>query len=138
MPALPVTEAAQALGIRPGTLLRWTREGAPVVQRGRRGRGCALLIDVEAVRRWRGADERDALLLALAQALPEVLAGAVEHAHQMTDGPHKRASAGVLAGAWYLAATAVLDRLREQCAAVPEVRTIPAPIERLRKIGNNV
>lgn len=135
---IPVTEAAQVLGIRPGTLARWVREGCPVVQRGRRGRGCALLIDPEAVRRWRGATAVDAVLLELAGALPEVLAAAAENAHRLTDGPHKVAAAGVLAGAWYLMACAGVDLLRQRCPSVPEVRAIPAPVARLQKIAKGL
>lgn len=136
--ALTVTEAARALGIKPGTLARWVRDGAPVVQRGRRGRGCALLVDLDAVRRWRGADERDALILELAQALPEVLACAVAEAHRLTDGPHKTAAAGVLAGCWYLSATAVLDLLRKRCASVAEIEALPEQVQRLQKIAKSV
>ena len=139
MPALPVTEAARELGIRPGTLRRWVAEGCPIVQRGRRGRGCALLVDVDAVRRWRGADQRDALILSLAQALPGVLAGTAEEASRLTEGPHKHAVAGALAGAWYLGASAVLDCLRAHCPAVPEVkRPLPETIERLQKIAKSL
>jgi hypothetical protein len=134
--ALAVTEAASALGVRPGTLMRWVREGAPVVQRGRRGRGCALLVDPAAVRRWRGADARDALVLELAQVVPEILAAATEEALRSTEGPHKRALAGCMAAGWYLGSSAVLDHLRAIVATVPEVTApLPEPIERLRKIA---
>lgn len=137
--ALPIPEAARELGVKPGTLRRWVAEGCPIVQRGRRGRGCALLLDPDAVRRWRGADQRDALILEIAQALPEVLAGAADQASRLTEGPHKRAVAGALAGAWYLGASAVLDHLRTLCPAVPEVtRPLPESIERLQKIAKSL
>jgi hypothetical protein len=116
--------------------MRWVREGAPVVQRGRRGRGCALLVDPAAVRRWRGADARDAVVMALAQVVPEILATATQDALQRTEGPHKRALAGCMVAAWYLGASAVLDHLRGIVAEVPEVTApLPEPIERLRKIA---
>ena len=138
MAGIPIPEAARVLGIRPGTLARWVKQGAPCVQRGRRGRGHALLVDVEQVLQWRGAAAADALVLELATALPEVLAGAAAEAHRLTDGPCKTAAAGVLAGCWYLSATAVLDLLRQRCPSVGEVRSLPEEIERLQKIGKNV
>lgn len=56
MTALPLEQAAHELGVKPRTLQRWTREGCPVAQRGRRGRGHAALIDPDAVRQWRDAN----------------------------------------------------------------------------------
>lgn len=137
MTAQSIVEAAQALGVRPGTLKRWCRQGAPVVQRGRRGRGCALLVDPAAVRQWLGADARDALLLELANELPYAMADAAIEALRLVEGPHKRSTAGVLAGTWYLSAAAVLDLLRDRCPSIPEIGAIPEPIERLRKIARN-
>ncbi len=135
---MTIDAAAQALGVRSGTVRRWVREGCPTVCPGRRGRGHALLVDVEAVRTWRGADVGDALVLELAAALPEVLAGAAAEAHRLTDGPCKTAAAGVLAGAWYLSVSAALDLLRQRCASVGEVRSLPEQIQRLQKIGKSV
>lgn len=140
MTALPVTEAASELGVKPGTLRRWVAEGCPIVQRGRRGRGCALLIDPDAVRRWRGADQRDALILEIAQALPEVLAGAADGLFKLIEGdPAKRRMAGLLAAGWEVGASAVLDRLREHCPSVPGLADQhPDAIQRLQKIAKSL
>jgi len=135
--ALPVLTAAAELGVPPGTLRRWVREGAPVVFRGRRGRGQALLVDPEAVRRWRVAGEREQIALELAGQVPEILAKAAADSLQLAQGLDKARLAGVLAGSWYLSASAVLDHLRAICPAVPfaEAMPMPAEIERLRKIA---
>jgi len=42
--ALPVDQAAAALGVPCDTLRRWLREGCPAVTRGRRGRGPAQAV----------------------------------------------------------------------------------------------
>src|SRR5690554_4975468 len=79
MSAAPVHEAAQALGVRPGTLRRWLRDGCPVARRGGRGRGRATLVDVCEVARWRDARERspcEAVLIGLAADVPEIVADA--------------------------------------------------------------
>lgn len=133
--ALAVDDAARELGVRPGTLRRWVREGCPIVQRGRRGRGLALVVDVNAVRQWREANERDAVALELAGIVPEVLAGAVHEAWRMSEGIDKRRLAGVLSAAWYVAATSLLDHLRDGCTSVPEIVSLPEPVERLKQIA---
>lgn len=137
--AVPIHEAARQLGVRPGTVARWVSEGCPVVQRGRRGRGCALLLDVDQVRRWTGADARDAAILELAAAAPELLANSMLQALQQAEGIDKRKLANVLCGAWYVAACSLLDHLRARCPSVPEINgPLPEPVERLRKIGKSV
>ncbi len=137
MTALPIAEAARVLGVPPGTLRRWCREQRfPVAQVGRRGRGCALLVDPDVVRRWQGADVSDALILELAQAIPEIAAAATEKAfNSIQNEPAKRRVAGYFTVAWFESCTAVQDSLRERCASVPEVRAIPEAIKRLQKIA---
>lgn len=137
MSALPIAEAARVLGVPPGTLRRWCREKRfPVAQVGRRGRGCALLVDPDVVRNWRGADEHDALILELAQGIPEMVAVATEKAfNSIQNEPAKRRMAGPFTVGWFECCTAVLDSLRERCASVPEVRAIPEAIKRLQKIA---
>ncbi len=78
---MPVTEAAKELGERPGTVRRWVREGCPCTSPGRRGRGHALTVDIEAVRQWREARERKdsgraALIVELRAAIPGIVADA--------------------------------------------------------------
>src|SRR5690606_32463639 len=85
MTALPIPAAAAQLGVSTPTLKRWLRQGAPVARRGRRGRGCRTLIDPEAIRAWRRAQDADhaqveAVLRALAGRIPELLADAAEEA----------------------------------------------------------
>jgi len=133
--ALPIAEAARELRVRPGTLRRWIRQGAPVAQRGCRGRGHALLVDVSAVKAWHGADARDGALLQIAAAIPEILAATTIQTLQDAQGVDKRKLAGILAASWYLSATATLDRLRELCAGIPEISSLPESIARLKKIA---
>lgn len=137
MSALPIAEAARVLGVPPGTLRRWCREGCPHVP-GRRGRGCALLVDPDVVRRWQGADVSDALILELAQVIPEMVAVATEKAfNSIQNEPAKRRMAGYFAVVWFEGCTAVHDTLREHCASVPEVRSFPEAIKRLQKIAKS-
>src|SRR5690606_31797540 len=132
---LPIVDAASALSVPAGTLRRWIREGCPHVP-GRRGRGCATLVDVQAVKQWRQANDRDALLQELAAALPDVLAAASVESWRLAEGIDKRKLAGITAATWYVCTSAVLDHLREQCPAVPELARLPDEIERLRKIAH--
>jgi hypothetical protein len=132
---LPLSDAARVLGVAPSTLRRWVREGAPVLRRGRRGRGHSLLLDPGAVQQWRGAGELQAFVATLASEIPHLLADAMADAHRQVEGADKRRAAGLMAASWYRCATAVLDRLREQQDDVPELTQIPEPIERLQKIA---
>ncbi|MGK2926494.1 MAG: hypothetical protein ACSLE2_12835 [Lysobacterales bacterium] len=134
-----VPEAATALGVHPATLRRWLRAGAPQARRGRRGRGGGALVDLAALRAWRvgrrepcEAGVARADLVILAGELPEMMATAVHDAWRNTSGPWKRELAGVMAGAWFEATSALLDRLRADCPAVPELQAIPERIEYLR------
>jgi len=77
MTPLPIPDAARVLGIRHGTLARWLREGCPVAARGRRGRGCATLVDPAAVREWREAGAVEpSLREELRRAIPQTIADA--------------------------------------------------------------
>lgn len=132
---LPIHEAAQALGLSPGQLRRLVAAGAPCARHGQRGRGHVALIDPQAVRVWSGANARDALVMELSGVLPAILADALSRAHQLTDGPHKRAVAGSLVGTWILANGSLMDHLRDRCPSVPEASNeLPEQVERLKKI----
>lgn len=138
MTALPMAEAAVALGVSTVTLRRWLRDGCPVARRGRRGRGCATLIDIAAARVWRHGNagaSTDRLVLEMAGDVPVLLAGAAFESWRLSSGVDKRRLAAMLAGTWYLSATAVLDHLRERCPAVPELTALPEEIERLKKLS---
>ncbi len=135
MTALPVDAAARALGVPPGTLRRWIRQGCPQAQRGRRGRGHAQLVDPDHVRQWRAADPRAAAILAVAAAFPEIFADALVAAWQRSEGIDKRRLAGLMAATWYSTSTTLLDYMRKECPAVPDVSALPEPIERLRNIA---
>lgn len=134
MTGLPLHDAARALGIRPGTLRRWIRQGCPA-QRGRRGRGNSTLVNPESVRQWREADPVGVAILEIADALPETLAGAIAQSHRLAQGIDKRQLAGILAATWVMVTTAALDHLRDLNPYVPEIETLPDEIERLRKIN---
>jgi hypothetical protein len=131
---LPIPEAAVRLNVAPGTLRRWVREGAPVALRGARGRGRLTLVDVRAVTAWRHQKTAEDVLRVLAGELPALLADAVFETFTMVEGPTKRHAAGVLAGAWYVATTAAIDRIRLEVPdlAMPQVQ--PEKIARLRSI----
>jgi len=133
--ALPVNQAAAALGVPCGTLRRWLREGCPAVTRGRRGRGQAALVDPAQVLQWREAGERDRIYLELAGAVPAVIAHAACESMRMAGGIDKRRLAGVQAATWYVATNAVLDHLRERCPSVPELADVPEEIQQLQKIA---
>lgn len=131
---LTLPAAAADLGVSTPTLRRWLRQGAPVSRRGHRGRGRAALVDPAAIRAWRNPTTTGIDARVLAAVLPERIAQVLAEAHRQIDGPHKRAAAGVIAGAWYCATVAVLDELREHDHEVAELDAIPEVIERLRKI----
>jgi hypothetical protein len=135
MSAVTIRDAARALGVSAPTVRRWLRDGAPVLRRGGRGRGRVALLDVDALAAWRrmrdGGTAHDALVV-LAAEIPELVADAMHEAFVLVDGPHKRACAGALAGAGYLAIVALLDRMRRDDQRVPEVTTLPAKIDQLR------
>lgn len=133
--ALPLAQAARALNVPTGRLRRWVREGCPVAARGGRGRGNPLLVDPAKVLEWREANDRDQTILEVAAAVPEILAAAAVEGWIRADGFNKRALAGFAAASWYVSTTAVLDNLRQQCPAVPELTQLPAGIERLRKVA---
>ena len=94
------------------------------------------MIDVDAVRAWRQANDREAALLQVAHEVPAILARATNESFAMVEGADKRRMAGVLAGAWFVSTTALLDYLRTVCPA-PELTHIPPEIERLRKIARD-
>lgn len=132
---MPIPDAAQELGVSVATLRRWIQRGCPVASRGRRGRGCRTLVDPVAVRAWRRQSDGSDFARTLAGYIPELVGEAVNRSFLATDGPHKRAVAGVLGGCWYLVTTAILDRLREHSPDIPEVSTLPEPVANLRKIA---
>lgn len=132
--SLSIAAAAAALGERRGTIERWIREGAPVVQHGTRGRGKRTLVDVVALDAWRNGTRCEVLLLELAAVVPDLIADAIDGAFCAVSGPHKRALAEPLSAAWYVASVALLDRLRRDAPAIPELSAVPEKITRLRSI----
>lgn len=138
MTALPVDAAARELGVKIGTLRRWCREGCPTVRRGRRGRGHALLVDPEAVRQWRGADDREQALQKVAAAVPHILAGALYEVWRQAEGMDKRKLAIVTAASWDVSVSDLIDYLRSLESTIPETVEMPESIERLVKIARGV
>lgn len=138
MTAEPLPAAAAELGITSRTLRRWISEGAPVSRRGQRGRGCVTLVDPAAISAWRsGTRAPDAALRAFAARIPEILADAAMQTFMAVQGAHKRPSADVLAAAWYLGVTRLLDALRAEGVEVedPTDATLPEKIGHLRAIN---
>jgi len=134
MTAVPLSVAASELGMRPGTLRRHIRAGCPAVH-GRRGRGHATLVDPEAARAWLAAGSGERAIVGLADELPRILARAAHEAWQLAEGIDKRRMAGVLAAAWYLSATQVLDYLRTLEPGIKDIDRLPEEIERMREIA---
>ncbi len=136
---LGVTEAAAQLGVSVRELRRWLAAGAPQAVRGRRGRSGRARIDVQAVAAWRASMRGEAVhaphtLQLVAADVPEILALAIGRVFRSVEGPHKRAVAAVLAGAWYECATAMRDRIARDVPDVPEINAVPPEIGRLRHI----
>lgn len=132
--AFPIYEAAAALDMGESTLRAWIAKGAPVARRGRRGRGCATLVDPAAVAAWRRAVDGQDAALALAGQLPELVADAVYQSFIEAEGVPKTALAGILAATWYRVAAALLDHLRESCPEIP-APSEPQKIALLRAIN---
>ena len=128
-----VAEAAAELRVSVPTVRRWIADGAPVVRRGRRGRGQSTLVNPQALLTWRASGGPS--LAAAAAALPDLIGECIVEALAQADGLPKQRVVGLLCLAWYRVATRVMDHLREHDSAVGDVVTIPLSIERLRKIG---
>lgn len=139
--AVDLAVAARELGVAPETVRRWVAAGAPAARRGARGRGRRTLVDPAALAAWRRScaaegSNRELDAHRLAADLPNAIADAVDAAFRLAEGPHKRASAGLLAAAWFLSSTAVLDRLRELEPDVAELAVLPEKIRHLRGISS--
>ncbi|MCR6651802.1 MAG: hypothetical protein NVV73_10085 [Cellvibrionaceae bacterium] len=134
---LPIEKAAIELGTKPGTLRRYCKQGMPH-QPGGKGRGKAVMVDPAVARHWITAPPDARQVLSIAGDLPSVLATAIFECWQQAEGVNKQRLAGVLAAGWYLAATAVLDRMREHNSAVPDISSLPAEIQYLQKIARGV
>jgi hypothetical protein len=129
-----IPAAARTLGVSEATLRRWLRVGAPVARRGGRGRGRRTLVDAAAIEAWRGCGKASDALVVFAAELPELVADAVHEAFMLTGGPHKRATAGVLAATWYVVTVGILDRLRADVPDLHDPTLVPEKIAHLRMI----
>jgi len=135
--AVTVADAAKILKISAADVRRELRAGAPVVDRGGRGRGRSTLVDPAALAEFRSTRQSGCapgVLLAIAQEIPQLIAGAIDQAFVESDGQHKRHLAAPLAAAWYLATCSVLDRMRRDAPDIAEPAEIPEKINRLRVI----
>lgn len=97
------------------------------------------MVDPQAIAAWRrscnaGEALPDDRLLALAAEVPELVAEAVADAFKRIQGAHKRPMAGVLAATGFAVTVAILDRLRREAPAVPELETLPEKLVTLRAI----
>ena len=138
---VPLPAAAERMNVPVGTMRRWVRQGCPVAQPGRRGRGHATKVCLRSVTAWRDAQRADERAAAeLAAELPAVLAQAAYNQWLRTEGQgHRRAMAGALAGVWAVFAGAAVDHLQERFpgAGIPHMSQRPEAIERLAKIAGN-
>lgn len=131
-----IAAAASELDVSVRTVRRYLEDGAPVALRGR-GRGRNTLVDVQAIEAWRrnknGTAAPSDALRVFAAELPEIAASAIAEAFRQIDG-NKCASAGVLAAAWFLVTSALLDRVRRDCPDLPELDAVPEKVDTLRRI----
>ena len=49
---MTLSAASKILGVHPGTVRKWIRQGAPTLELGSVGRGHSSQVDPEAIRRW--------------------------------------------------------------------------------------
>ena len=131
---LSFDETCTALEVSSSTLKRMVKAGAPQARKGRAGRGGGALFDVEAIRAWQRQEQAEDALRVFAAELPERVAVACEEAFKLVEGPHKKASADLLAGVWYVVTYDLLEHIGKQ-VPVGGVRTVPEPIKRLRLIA---
>ena len=137
---LPV--AARELGVSVPALRREIARGAPVARRGGRGRGRATLVDVAAVRAWRGSEavsERAAMLLrrgcaveAIDQVLADALCEAFHDGSLTAFGLKPWQAARALGFGWYVATRAIRDHLQREDCALPALM-VPEKIDALRE-----
>lgn len=136
--AMPLKAAAVELGIRLGAMRRLVRDGAPVVRKGHRGRACSTLVDIDAIREWQRGGA-DAIVREVASALPLILAETMQDTFQQAVGHMSNAqAAALLSAAWLRSANAVNDYMQTHCAGIPNISAMPAEIDRLRKIAQNI
>jgi hypothetical protein len=127
-------EACQLLEVSESKLKRMLKAGAPQAQKGRAGRGGGALFDVEALRAWQRQGQMEDALRVFAAELPDLVASACEEAFKLVEGPHKKASADLLAGTWYVITFDLLQHIGK-VVPVGGIRTEPEPIKRLRQIA---
>lgn len=101
MTAVPLSEAARALGISPSQLRREIAAGAPVARPGRRGPGGAALVVIADVERWRSRQSNvDTIMRDIGEVLVDVFrrdGGLGEPAHRSLAITDARAAALLLA-----------------------------------------
>ncbi len=100
---LRTTDAARALGVRPGTLRKWIRRGAPVVEPGGNGPGQSALVDIAAIEAWRGRKSDDAPLVRLdTSALAKgLLATYRANTHRQLGLTNRQAAAMLVESYWH-------------------------------------
>jgi hypothetical protein len=144
MPAIPLAEAAKALGTSVGTLRRWIAAGAPVSRRGRCGRGHATLVDPDTIRAWcalQRAPAGDSQVVraaarVLAAEVPELVADAIYEAYRQVDGPHKRSMGKAMPAVWFAITTCLLDHMRQQAdGTIPDPTELPDKMAQLRAVS---
>ena len=131
---LPFEQTCADLGVSSSTLKRMLKAGAPQAKKGRAGRGGGALFDVDAIRAWQRQEKMEDALRVFAAELPEVVAAACEECFKLVDGAHKKPSADVLAGVWYVVSHDLLQHIGK-VVPVGGIRTVPEPIKRLRQIA---
>ena len=112
MAALTIREAAARLKLSQRQLSYAISRGAPTVERGRKGRRHATLVDPEAMRRWFDArDPSNAQHRKLAADLIRDVAESIALQFRTQSGPHKPALLVNLLGSFYSTAAAIHRQL---------------------------
>ena len=134
---MSIEQAARALGIGQSTLRRWVTRGAPMVRRGRRGRGGQALLDPSAISSWRAsgaaprAEVPDAALDFRAEliSLRDLVMATIVERFSEVEGPAKRQIAAEFAALGYAVTYAL-----EDAYDLPVVEH--ASLERLRQLAD--
>jgi hypothetical protein len=126
--ALTVTACAARLGLSQRQLRYAIAQGAPIVRRGRKGRGdSATLVDPQALSDWLAAERdrgEEAPRRKLAAELIHAVADTTVLQFRMESGPHKAALLTSLIANFYATAGAIREQLGLpplEAADVPEV-----------------
>lgn len=132
-----IKEAAALTGVKARKIRDLCDQNKIPHHKGGRGAGNATLVDVDIVRQWTESPADVKQLLALADALPRIMAAEILKYWRELDRPDKRQLAKAFAAAWQICAVAVIEGLQEQNPDIPCMDTFPDAIRYLEKIADS-